>query len=116
MSSNPQQMIIEAFAQLAAYHTQSATEMNRHLEADHEMWQQVGQSIVSFADNVQTNMPYGPATCDALRDLGAAVASVAGVAANVHAVFRSEHEVELNRVEQPRADEKQWDVGGGTQS
>lgn len=110
MSSNPQQMIIEAFAQLAAYHTGSATEMERHLASDHEMWQQIGQSIVSFADSVQTSMPYGPATCDSLRDLGAAVSSIADVAANVHSVFRSEHEVEINRIEQPRPDEKQWDT------
>lgn len=111
MSSTPQQIIIEAFNQLAAYHTQSATEMEQHLASDPEMWRQIGASITSFADSVQSNMPYGPATGDALRDLAAAVGTIADLSSNVHATFRSEHEVELQRIEAPRADEGQWDIG-----
>jgi hypothetical protein len=111
VSSTPQQIIIEAFQQLAGFHTQSATEMEAHLASDPEMWSQIGQSIVSFADNVQSNMPYGPAFCDSLRDLAAAVGTIGDLSGNVHATFRSEHEVELQRIEAPRADEGQWDIG-----
>lgn len=111
MASTPQQMIIEGFNQLAAYHTQSATEMEQHLAADPEMWKQIGQAVISFADSVQTNMPYGPATCDALRDLGTAALAVGDISQHVHQTFRVEHEVEINRIEAPRADEGQWDIG-----
>lgn len=111
MSSTPQQMIIEAFAQLAAYQPQSASEMARHLEADHEMWSQIAQSYTTLADRAQSEMPYGPATADGLRDVGAAAGSVGQLAQNLHQVFRSEHEVEIGRIENPRPDEKQWDTG-----
>lgn len=111
MSSSPQQMIIEAFNQLALYTPQNASEMELHLAADHEMWQEIASSLRIWSGRITMEMPYGPATSDSIGDLAAATASIAGLAQNVHAVFRSEHEVELNRIEQPRADEKQWDVG-----
>lgn len=116
MSSTPQQMIIEAFNQLATFRTQSASEMERHLASDSEMWQSVGLSIVAFADSVQTTMPYGPATCDGLRDLGAAALAIGQMSQQVYQTFRSEHEEKLQRVENPMAEEEQWDVGGGRQS
>lgn len=111
MASTPQQMIIEAFNTLALYSPQSASEMEQHLAADHEMWQQIASSLRIWSGRITLEMPYGPATSDSIGDLAAATASISELAQGVHQTFRSEHEVELQRIEAPRADEGQWDIG-----
>lgn len=110
MSSAPHETIAEAFQQMAQFTPESASEMARFLEFHHEMFAQIGQAYATLGDRMQNEMPYGSATSDSMRDLGAAFTGLASVASDVHATFRNEHAAELARIEAPRPDERQWDT------
>lgn len=108
--SAPNEVITEAFQQLAMFQPESASDMSRFLEFHHEMFASIGQAYNTLADRMTSEMPYGGSTADSMRDLGAAFTGLASVAQEVHGVFRSEHAPELARIEAPRPDERQWDT------
>lgn len=110
MSGNPLAMIEEAFATLAQFQPESASDMERFLGQQHEMWTGISQSYGLLADRAVSEMPFGSGSADSLRDLGAAAGSLAGLAQDVHATFRQEHEAELARIEAPRPNEQLWDT------
>lgn len=110
MSNNPQQVISEAFAQLAQFTPQSATEMATFLQHHHEMFADISRAYVALADRMQSEMPYGQATPDSMRDLGAAFDGLSSVAEDVHATFRTEHAEKLSNIETPAPGAQQWDI------
>ena len=109
-SMGPHQAVVEAFQQLAQFEPESASDMERFLATHHEMYTEIASSYAALADRMQSEMPYGNATADSMRDLGAAAGALSGVAQEAHAAFRQEHSKDLLRIEQPRPNEQQWDV------
>ena len=112
MSTQPHEIISEAFAQLAQFTPDSASDMGRFLEHHHEMFADISRAYLTLADRMQSEMPYGQATPDSMRDLGAAFDGLSSVAQQVHATFRTEHAEKLARLEAPNPGEEQWDVRG----
>jgi hypothetical protein len=110
MSADPHGVIAEAFNQLAQFQPGSASEMERYLAMQHELFTNIGMAYTVLADRMSSDMPFGPAVADSTRDLGAAFSSLSGLAQDVHATFRQEHEAELARIEAPRPNEQIWDT------
>lgn len=106
----PNAVIQEAFQQLASFQSQSATEMQNFILTHPDLFREIGQCYNTLADRVVSDMPFGPATSDGFRDLGAAISSIGDIAQNLYATFRIEHEAEIARLENARADERQWDT------
>lgn len=106
----PHEIVTEAFNQLAQFTPQSATEMATFLQHHHEMFAEISRAYVTLADRMQTEMPYGQATPDSMRDLGAAFDGLSGVAEQVHATFRTEHAEKLANLETPAPGAQQWDI------
>lgn len=111
MSNNPHQAISEAFAMLASFQPESASDWERFLAQQHEMLSDIATSYGTLADRAVSEMPFGAGSADSLRDLGNGFGGLAGVAQDVHAMFRQEHEAELARIESPRPNEQLWDTG-----
>lgn len=110
MSSNPHQAITEAFAALAAFQPESASDMERFLSFQHEMLSDIGASYNHLADRMTSEMPFGTEVANSTRDLGAAFSGLSGMAQVVHTTFRIVHEDDLARIEAPRPGEGLWDT------
>lgn len=110
MSNYPHGAISEGFAMLAQFQPESASEMERFLANQHEMWTDIAGAYGLLADRAVSEMPFGSGSADSLRDLGAAAGGLAALAQDVHATFRQEHESELARIEAPRPNEQLWDT------
>lgn len=103
--------ITDAFAQLARFEASSASEVERLIIEQPEMFATIGDHYSTLADRMVTEMPFDPAVADAVRDLGAAIAAAGQVAEQAHAVMRQAHEADFARTEQPRPGEELWDTG-----
>ena len=62
------------------------------------------------ADRFADDLPLDPAVAEHIRELASQAAAQQDYAAETLGLFRSLHEQELERIENPRPNEKLWDV------
>jgi hypothetical protein len=103
--------VTDAFAQIARFEASSASEVERLIIEQPEMFKAIGADYVVLADRMVTEMPFDPSVADAVRELAAAIAAVGQVAEQAHIVMRQVHEADFARTEQPRPNEGMWDTG-----
>jgi hypothetical protein len=106
--SDPVDTINEAFHQLATYHPGSAREVEQTTARLAEMFAGIGQSFTVWAQSLTDGQPFEQAFADQIREIGAAVAAVGGVAQEAHRTMRVAHEADFKRFEDPRPDEGMW--------
>lgn len=106
--SSPNDMIREAFQQLAAFHPGSASEVEAWIADLGETLNDVGRSFGVLADQMRDGMPFAAPFADSVREVGVAIAASSGLAQSAHATMRSAHEADFKRYEDPRPDEGMW--------
>ena len=109
--SSPNDMIREAFQQMAAFHPSSATEVEAWAADLGDTLTDVGRSFGVLADQMRDGMPFAAPFADSVREIGVAIAASAGLAQSSHATMRAAHEADFKRFEDPRPDEGMWDPG-----
>jgi hypothetical protein len=106
--SNPNESIVDAFQQMAAFHPESARDVEAWLKEQQEMLTQIGQSYGVLSDRMRDGMPFAAPVTDAVREIGVALAAVGGIAQSAHQTFMVAHEADRKRYEDPRPDEGMW--------
>lgn len=107
--SDPVDIIIEAFQQLASYHPGSATEVERVAARQPEMFAEIGKAYSDWANNLTDGQPFEQHFADSIREIGVAVSATGGVAQSAHQTMRTVHAADFARIEDPRNDEGMWD-------
>lgn len=106
--SSPNDMIREAFQQMAAFHPGSAAEVEAWVSDLGETLNDVGRSFGVLADQMRDGMPFAAPFADSVREVGVAIAASSGLAQSAHATMRAAHEADFKRFEDPRPDEGMW--------
>lgn len=106
--SSPNDLIREAFQQMAAFHPSSATEVEAWVADLAGTLTEVGQSFGVLADQMRNGMPFAAPFADSVQEIGVAIGASSGLAQNAHATMRAAHESDFQRIEDPRPDEGMW--------
>jgi hypothetical protein len=76
------------------------------------MFENLGSALALLGDRTSSDMPLDPMVGQYMSDLAGTAHSQADVARELAGAFRSAHEVEIKRIEEPRPDESAWDRTG----
>lgn len=106
--SNPNQVILDAFQQMAAFQPEGARDVEVWLAEQQEMLSQFGQAYGVLSDRMRDSMPFAAPVADSVREIGVALASVGGIAQSAHQTLRVAHEADIRRYEDPRPGEDMW--------
>lgn len=103
--------IDEAVSQhLANWAPENAGEMIRMFETEIPgMLENLGQAFSTLGDRTSSDMPLDPVVGEHMGEISSAMHGAADVAREMAQSFRKAHEVEIDRIENPRANEHAWD-------
>jgi hypothetical protein len=108
--SNPTESVTEAYAQLAQYTPESATEIGEFLSRQSDMYSSSADSLRALADRWADEQPLAAPVIEAMQELASSHASLADIAADAYATMRAVHEADFRRLEEPRPGEAAWDT------
>lgn len=100
--------INDAMAQIAQFEPQSGMDIVRFLEEQGDNVSAMGEAFTTLADRMASEMPLASPVVDAVRDLGAGLLSLVGIAQDAHGTMLAAHEADLQRIENPRPNEGLW--------
>lgn len=95
---------------IAAFEPENALEIGGFLAGLDNLFTELGSGLISAADKLGGDHPVDQSVVDHLHQLGAHAITLADWGTQTHALFRAAHESEINRLENPRAREEDWDV------
>jgi hypothetical protein len=95
---------------IGGYHPESATDLDLFLQDFPQLFEHLGQAVITMASTLGEQFPVDPSLPEKLREIGASVSGMAEEAREAHGVHRNVHEAEMNRIENPRPNEQMWDV------
>lgn len=108
--SNPIEAVTEAFGQLGQFDPENATAMADFLANLGHMHTEMSSQFGALINQWQGEKPIDPSVLEAMQTLTTIYAGAADIADEVHSTFRSAHERDLARLEEPRAGEADWDT------
>jgi hypothetical protein len=94
---------------LGSYHPESGPEFREFFEGMPGTFRQFAADLAGVGDRLGES-PINAPVLEALKEAAATLAGIADQFDEVKATFQSEHEHELKRYDDPRPDEKAWDV------
>lgn len=95
---------------LAGWAPETAVDMINMFEKEMPgMLENLGAAFATLGDRTSSDMPLDPIVGEHMGELASAAHSMADVARELASSFRQKHEVEINRIENPRAAENVWD-------
>jgi hypothetical protein len=100
----------DVLSQIGNWEPESATDMESVLSQLPELPEALGQALNSIAEKLSSDYPVDEAVPEILRDAASHISGTSDQLAEVHSAFRSRHEDDLRRIEEPRPNEKIWDV------
>lgn len=95
---------------IGGYTPESMTDLNSFLEQLPQFFEDQGQALSRLAESLSNDHPVHQAPTDVLRDLATAVHGMGEFAAEAFGAWRQVHAEELERLENPRPGEEEWDV------
>jgi hypothetical protein len=108
--SNPTESVTEAFAQMAQYTPESATEIGAFLQQWNEMFAESAASLRALADRWADEQPLAAPVIESMQEVGSSLAALADVSSDAYATMRAAHEDDFRRLEEPRPNEAAWDT------
>lgn len=95
---------------LGGWQPEDGAEMARFFEQELPgFFENLGQNLATLGQRTSSDMPLDPAVGEHMGELASAAHAMAEVARELAGTFRTNHEVELRRLEQPRPAEEVWD-------
>jgi len=110
MSSNIDAATEAIDQHIGGYQPANAIDLGEFLQHLPQLFESLGSSLSNVAGTLGEQFPIDPSLPERLREIGAAAAGLADHAAEAHSVHRNAHEKELERIENPRPNERLWDV------
>lgn len=110
MTTTPLEQIDEAWAQLANFDPDNATEIRQFMSNLGHTFTEGAAQLGQLAQRWGDEQPLAAEVLQAVQQLASALAGAADVADEAHSQFLVSHEVELQRLDNPRAGEAAWDV------
>lgn len=95
--------------QLGSWEPDSATDTKEMLEALPGLFENLGNVLSTMAERLGDHA-VEPAVTEELREAAAGADGQREAFENVYKTFRATHEHDLQRLEEPRPGEKDWDV------
>jgi hypothetical protein len=95
---------------LGGWMPETAGDMIRFFETEMPaMFENLGKNLSTLSDRTSSDMPIDPVVGEHMADLASTANAMADVAREMAQSFRRRHEVEIDRIENPRAAEHVWD-------
>jgi hypothetical protein len=96
--------------QIGTWEPDNAVDLDLFLSNLPRLFEAVSTSIGHVASRLGSDFPVDPAVTERLREIASTVAGMSEFAGEAHAIHRSAHAKELERIEDPRPGEQMWDV------
>lgn len=110
MSTAPIEQAAEAIGAVGAWEPESITEVDRFLDDLGSLYKALATTQANLAERFSSDLPIGRPVVDHLNELASGAAALTDHASQGRAIFRSHHESEFERLENPRPHEEMWDV------
>jgi hypothetical protein len=95
---------------IGGYEPENAADLDQFLASLPNYFGAVAQAFRNVAETLADNFPVEPVVVERLREISATVGGMSEFAGEARAVHHAAHERELQRIEDPRPNEKFWDV------
>jgi len=95
---------------IGGWQPENALDLDMFLSALPRLFESLSGALSHVADNLSDQHPVDPAVTERLREIASTVAGMSEHASEAHTVHRSAHERELERIENPRPNERLWDT------
>jgi hypothetical protein len=101
----------EAISQhIGAWVPQNALDLDEFLLGLPLLFEALAASVAGVADRLGAEFPVHPSVPEHLQEIAATVAGMGEFAGEAHAIHRVAHAAEMERIEDPRPNERLWDV------
>ena len=74
------------------------------------VFEALGEALARLSQTLPGEKPLDNSLTETLGEMGSTIGGFADVAREMHPLYRSAHETEINRLENPRPGEEMWDV------
>jgi hypothetical protein len=108
--STPNDSIVEAFAALANFDPENATEMEQFVRSLAELHTEIGNSFNTLATSWQDEQPVDPAVTELIQNIASCYVGLADLSDETHQTFRTAHADQLANIEDPQKNAHKWDV------
>jgi hypothetical protein len=95
---------------IGRFEPENAADLDKFLANLPEFFSAVSSAFRQVASKLADAYPIDASIPDRLNDIGSTIAGMGDYSGEAHAAHRARHEKELERLEQPRTNEKFWDV------
>lgn len=95
---------------IAGFEPENASEIGGWLAGLDSLFTELGAGLVNVAERLGGEHPVDQSVVEHLQQMGAHALTLADYGTQTHALFRAAHEADLNRLDNPRAREEDWDV------
>ena len=102
---------IEAVSQnIGGWVPESALDLDMFLAGLPVLFETMASSVANVAERLGSEFPVHPSVPEHLQEIAATVAGMGEFAGEAHAIHRVAHAAEMERIENPRPNERLWDV------
>jgi hypothetical protein len=95
---------------IGSWAPENALDLDAFLAGLPRLFEAVAFSLARFAERLGSEFPVHPSVPEHLQEIAATVAGMGEFAGEAHAIHRTAHAAEMERIENPRPNERLWDV------
>jgi hypothetical protein len=95
---------------IGAWVPANALDLDMFLAGLPRLFETVASSVATVAERLGSEFPVHPSVPEHLQEIAATVAGMGEFAGEAHAIHRTAHAAEMERIENPRPNEELWDV------
>jgi hypothetical protein len=101
----------EAITQhIAGFEPENVIDIMGFLSGLDHLFSTLGSSLITVSEKLGSEHPVDASVVDMLQQMGSHALNLGEYGTTAHGLFRAAHETELQRLEQPRVNEQEWDV------
>lgn len=110
MSTAPIEQAADAINAIGAWEPESVTEIDEFLANLGQLYEALATTQANLAQRFGSDLPIGAPVVEHLGELASGAAALTDHANQGREIFRSHHEADFDRLENPRPREEMWDV------
>ncbi|GAA1711030.1 hypothetical protein GCM10009745_68870 [Kribbella yunnanensis] len=110
MPNAPIAQAVDAVQAITAWEPESINDVDEFLTDLGDLYEALATTQANLAQRFGSDLPIGAPVVDHLSELASGAAALTDHAHQGRSIFRSFHEAEFERLENPRPNEEMWDV------